>query len=68
MPTTSGSAVSESPSIASISSSVGSSVGATTVTTESVPSFSIVKSPDTLISATEILSLMFNSLISTSIV
>src|SRR5699024_4776785 len=52
-PTTSGSSVSDSPSIASISSSVGSSVGGTTVTTDSSGSFSIVKSPETLMSATE---------------
>ena len=52
-PTTSGSSVTASPSIASTSSSVGSSVGGTTVTTDSSGSFSIVKSPETLISETE---------------
>lgn len=66
-PTTSGSSVCCSPSIASISSSVGSSVGATTVTTDSAESFSILKSPVTLTSATVKLSLMFNSVMSTSI-
>ena len=44
-PTTSGSSVADSPSIASTSSSEGSSVGGTTVTIESSGSFSIVKSP-----------------------
>ena len=67
-PTTSGSSVADSPSIASTSSSEGSSVGGTTVTIESSGLFSIVKSPEILISETAKLSLTCNSLISTSIV
>ena len=66
-PTTSGSSVADSPSIASTSSSEGSSVGGTTVTIESSGLFSIVKS-EILISETAKLSLTCNSLISTSIV
>ena len=66
--TTFGSSVADSPSIASTSSSEGSSVGGTTVTIESSGLFSIVKSPEILISETAKLSLTCNSLISTSIV
>ena len=46
LPTTSGSSVADSPSIASTSSSEGSSVGGTTVTIESSGLFSIVKCRD----------------------